>query len=328
MGADVVDVPNGLLDTASLAETVSRIREGASYDAIVAVGGGTVLDTAKILTVLWERGCTIEQTPEACALMSAGTPIIAVPTTAGTGSDATHFAVLYIDHVKFSVASPLLRPLYVVLHTPLVMALPRPVAIATGFDATAQAVEAMWSVKATDESMAFSREALGLIRGNFRDSVLSPTIANRAAMQRAAFRSGCAINRAFTTAAHAVSYPLSSFHGIPHGLAVFLTLPEIFAFNCGAVGDDCADPRGTGHVEAVLDELGVLLGGESRGDGPAALRSYFEAFGVDGHLSAYGVSSGPDIGRILDNGFDPLRMKNNPRVVTRSALKDILEKSL
>jgi alcohol dehydrogenase class IV len=292
------------------------------------IGGGTVLDTGKMINILFSYTC---KASDLVGFKSTGRtfiPMVALPTTAGTGSECTHFAVLYRDMVKYSVADPGLVPDYVILAPELTLSMPKMLAVHTGFDALAQAIESYWSINATDESKGYAREALSLIRQRFTVSVQQADFQSRSAMQKAAFLSGKAINIAQTTAAHAVSYPMSSFFGIPHGLAVFLTLPSIYAFNGGVSDADCTDPRGVAYVQQVMAELGEMIGGNDTTGAAEILRSYLNAFSIDSRLSAYGIADEQAINRILDHGFNPQRMKNNPRRITRQDLSALLREIL
>jgi alcohol dehydrogenase class IV len=323
-----IEVAAKLLTVESLAKTDAEC-EGFRPDIIIMVGGGTVLDTGKMINIM--NSCELKADELAAYKPTEGsalTAMAAIPTTAGTGSECTHFAVLYKNSNKYSVADPNLVPNYVILAPEITLSMPAKIAAYTGMDAFSQAIESFWSVNSTEESRKFSREALSLIRNNFIDSVLQHTLKNRSAMQRAAFLSGKAINIAQTTASHAISYPLSSIFGLPHGLAVFLTLPSIYAFNLEVTATDCVDPRGTAHVCHIMAELGELIVTEETTNPVETLRSYFEALSIGSRLTDHGFFSDEAIDRILDNGFNPQRMKNNPRRISRANLQTIIREIL
>ncbi len=317
-----VDIPSALLSTDFLEKTFRQIGD-FKPDIIIMIGGGTVLDTGKMVNILLSYNSKPSDLPQFKPDGRNLIPMVAIPTTSGTGSEATHFAVLYKDNIKYSVADSRCIPEYVILAPELTMSMPQNVAISTGFDAFAQAIESCWSTRATDESKRWSQEALALIRTHFVNSVLRGTLADRAGMQKAAHLAGKAINIAQTTAAHAISYPMSSFFGIPHGLAVFLTLPSIFAFNHRLTESDCTDNRGVTYVRETLNDLADKIS-EKGQSAPDTLRSYFDIFSVSNRLSSYGIAADKDIDCILDYGFNPQRMKNNPRRVTRNDLSSIV----
>ena len=170
-------------------------------DAFVAVGGGTAIDTTKLL-----RGLDGERPP-----------FLAVPTTAGTGAEATRFAVYYdhgkkmsADDVRYLPTDQLLIPEFTAAQTPYQRA-------STEFDAYAQAVESLWAVGATDESRAFARKALDLMASG--DQMLG------------SYWAGRAIDISRTTAAHALSYYMTATYGIPHGHAVYMMFPYVCRAN-------------------------------------------------------------------------------------------------
>lgn len=318
-----INVSCKLLTVDSLEQTY---KECADFypDMIIMVGGGTVLDTGKMINLLLAYACKPVDLTQFKSEDKKLIPMVAIPTTSGTGSEATHFAVLYKDTIKYSVADNNLIPDYAILAPELTLSMPKKLAAYTGFDAFAQAIESYWSINSTDESKEYSKEALSLIRSHFVDSVLQNSLASRTAMQKAANLAGKAINIAQTTAPHSVSYPMSSFFGIPHGLAAYLILPSIFAFNNNITGADCADPRGVAYVRKTMGELSKMICDNDK-TAYETLCSYFNTFSIDSRLSSYGISNNQDINYILDNGFNPQRMKNNPRGITREDLSAILQ---
>ncbi|MBO6066971.1 MAG: iron-containing alcohol dehydrogenase, partial [Kiritimatiellae bacterium] len=181
------------------AEDVDEKRKAlpAKIDTYIAVGGGTVIDTTKLL-----RG-----------LEGVLSPFLAIPTTAGTGAEATRFAVYYdhgkkmsADDVRYLPTDALLIPEFVNTQSPYQQA-------ATNFDAYAQAVESLWAKGATDESKAYATQALELMAaGNWPE---------------ASYWAGRAIDISRTTAAHAFSYYLTAHYGIPHGHAVYMVFEYI-----------------------------------------------------------------------------------------------------
>jgi alcohol dehydrogenase class IV len=196
---------------------------------IVALGGGAVLDLAK------------------CLKSRAGFEIllVAVPTTAGTGSEATPFATYYEDGRKKSLEDLRLVP-DVAVHDPrLLVGLPRAVLLHSGMDALAQGIESAFSVRATPASLEDSIAAVeGIVRAGFPWPGREPSLEELALMQRSAYLSGRAIAVSRTTLAHALSYGLTSRFGVPHGYAVFLQLPNVIRYNAGLSESDCADVAG------------------------------------------------------------------------------------
>lgn len=301
-----------------------------NYDLVLAVGGGSVLDMAKAINIL---GAQTEE-PERyirqeLSLQKKGKPLVAIPTTSGTGSEATHFLVAYIGKQKYSLAHPtFILPDYVILDPVLTVNLPPKTTASTGMDALAQAVESYWSVHSTEESRDYSRKAIPLILQNLSAAVNHPSLESRAAMMQAANLAGKAINISFTTACHAISYPLTSYFSVSHGQAVALTLGDLFVYNSHAdshTADDCTDPRGKEHLHKIMQELLSLFQVHNAEEAKQKIQHLLAEIGLETRLSAFGITAPEDINIIIDQGFNPQRAGNNPRKLTPEALRRILE---
>ncbi len=295
-------------------------------EAIIAIGGGAVIDLAKVTMLC----CALDIEPSAIIgtkeiVVSDNMPLfVAIPTTAGSGSESTHFAVLYRNGIKYSVANPLLIPDFVALIPELLLSVPEKIAVAAGLDAFAQAIESFWSINATNESRKFSSESLELLLPNLEKAVMESDLNAYANVQLAANYAGQAINITKTTASHALSYPLTVHFGIPHGLAVFLTLPSVCRFNLDVTDLDCADRRGVEYVRKSLSDLVSLLGGDNADSAIEVLYSYFDRLGVSPALSDYGVSR-DDIYNVILPEVNVERMKNNPRKINKEDIVKIME---
>lgn len=187
-------------------------------DLIVAIGGGSVLDMAKLIRHLAaEQGHMI--------------PLHAFPTTAGTGAEATHFAVAYIEGKKQSIAAEDVLPDVAVVYPPLTYSNNAYQAACAGFDAVAQAIESFWAKGATEESRQYSVRALALLWKQLPQLIKAPTDELRDQVAEGAYYAGKAINISTTTAPHAFSYAFTSHYGYPHGHAVALTFPFFMKLN-------------------------------------------------------------------------------------------------
>ena len=230
--------------------------------AIVAVGGGSVLDVAKLIGLLgpsaapWRAFLAGGGTPD-----QHGGPLIAIPTTAGSGAEATRFSAFYVDGEKQSISHPQLRPSHAIVDPLLTHSMPPELTAPTGLDALAQAIESLWAVGATPESQALAEAAIGEILPSLREAVRAPTPVIRERMARGAHLAGQAIDISRTTAAHALSYALTVEFGLPHGHAVALVLPSIFRINArpgeppdrrSARGRLCGPDRGAGGAAPRL----------------------------------------------------------------------------
>jgi alcohol dehydrogenase class IV len=143
-------------------------------------------------------------------------------------------------------------------------------------------------------------------------------------MMKAANLSGKAIDLTLTTACHAISYPFTSYFGIPHGHAVALTLGSMLVYNSKVSAKDCLDKRGPDYVQKSTQEITALLGCKSAEEAKRKIEQLMERIGMKTRLSELGLKS-TDIGTIVKNGFNPERVKNNPRLLTEQNLRKILE---
>jgi alcohol dehydrogenase class IV len=246
--------------------TCSDLIEGINFfesvnpDCIVAVGGGSVLDMAKLINFFGVNKINptayLEKRTKSVPakdLLSC----IAIPTTAGTGSEATHFSVLYNDKVKYSVADPRMVPDAVILNPALTAQMDSYQTACTGMDALAQGIESYWAVGATDESREYAGEAVRQAWSYLERAVRNPDPDSRQKMQEAAYWSGRAINISKTTLCHALSYSLTSYFGYPHGHAVGLFLPAVFALHLerGAIPAELPEAGGCRNGEEMLGKL-------------------------------------------------------------------------
>ena len=197
------------------------IRQLKSFmpDVMLAIGGGSVIDMAKLLRHYSELHI----------------PLISIPTTAGTGAESTAFAVCYFDGVKKSIAATDMLSEYVILAPELTLNNNEYLTACTGFDAFAQAIEAYWNINATLESDHLSITAIELLYKNLCQTF---NHINREEMLLASNLAGRAINITKTTAPHALSYTFTSHYGYPHGHAVALTFPFFFAKNIHCSAND------------------------------------------------------------------------------------------
>jgi len=183
-------------------------------DTILAVGGGSAMDVAKSIKYY----------------SKSNAEIIAIPTTSGTGSESTHFAVIYRDGVKQSVADLSLLPDIVILEPSTLKNVPEYTRKATMLDALCHAIESYWAKKATEESKAIAVSAISQVLAN-KESYLANEISGNAGMLKAANLAGQAINLTTTTAGHAMCYKITSLFGFAHGHAAALCLPEVWKIN-------------------------------------------------------------------------------------------------
>jgi alcohol dehydrogenase class IV len=189
-------------------------------DLILAIGGGSVIDMAKLINTL-AVNCdndndNVRFVRDGKKNINKGKTLIAVPTTAGTGSEATHFAVAYINGKKYSIAHQCLLPDYVIIDPTLTYHMPKTVAASSGIDALSQAIESYWAINSTTKSKAYAEKSIKIILPNIIKAVCNKDIQSMNAMALGSNLSGKAINISKTTAAHAMSYSISALINISH----------------------------------------------------------------------------------------------------------------
>lgn len=253
-------------------------------DLIVAIGGGSVLDMAKLI-----RHMSAEK--------GINAPLHAMPTTAGTGAEATHFAVVYIEGKKQSIAAEDILPDIAVVYPKFTYQNDSYLTACTGFDALAQAIESYWAKGATDESKKYAVHAIGLLWKQLPQLVQAPTTELRKQVAEGAYWAGRAINISTTTAPHAFSYAFTSKYGYPHGHAVALTFPFFVKLN------------GTQDLFELL-ELSSM-------DVIEEMEKYIAGLGL-----SLKIASSVDIRSALQE-VNLQRLSNNPIEVTQDIMTDL-----
>ncbi len=303
-----------------------RLFEKPGYDIIVAVGGGTVIDIAKLINVFHSHpGRTMELVTGQQKAENPGVPLVAVPTTAGTGSEATHFAVVYMNGVKYSLAHPHVLPDTAIIDSRFTDNLPPYITACTGIDALCQSTESFWAVGATPESQGYAAEAIELLRRTIVGAVNEPDNQSRDVMMRAANLAGKSINISKTTAPHAISYPITSGFGVPHGHAAAVTLGWFFEINAQVTSTTVNDPRGEDYVKDTMARLWQLFGVGSAQECRLAWYYRMLACGLEYRPSRLGIRLRSHIDNIASN-VNLERLGNHPVVLSSEQIPDIFQK--
>lgn len=223
-------------------------------NGIIAIGGGTTLDLAKALSVLAANpDLTLDAIPHQQHLEKI--PLIAVPTTSGTGSEVTKVTVITdtIRNRKLNPAHPALIPDAVILDPELTISMPPKISAETGLDALAHAIEAFVSTRATPISDAFALEAIRLIGRSIRTAYHEPVdLLARDDMLRGSMFAGLAFSNSSTNLAHATARPLGTRFSVPHGLSVALMHPYVISFGEQVSRERYADIAKVLGTESVL----------------------------------------------------------------------------
>lgn len=292
-------------------------------DGIVAVGGGSCIDVAKCIKLYSKMNPDVnylQQEP-----FDSGIPLVAIPTTAGTGSESTRFAVIYFEGRKQSVNHLSIIPDCAVLEPGVLATLPAYQKKCTVMDALCQGVESWWSVNSTDESKQYSRMAVELLRENLLPYIHGTgseedDISVRSQVMKAANIAGQAINITQTTAPHAFSYKLTSLYGLPHGHAVAICLPEIWEYMLQH--PECyIDSRGRDYLSSVFSEIALALRCGSAAEAVDYMR------GLLGELQlSYPVGGDRENElSVLVTSVNPVRLKNNPVRLDEEAIVALYE---
>lgn len=281
-------------------------------DYILAVGGGSAIDVAKCikLAVLAEEGNAAIIPPlvsKRLPIDGLKIPFIAIPTTAGTGSESTHNAVMYYEGAKQTVTNDGVLPDYALLEPSVLKTLPLYQKKCTMMDALCQGIESWWSVNSTEESYEYSRKTIELIMANWRKYIFENDDQAAAQIMLAANYGGRAINITQTTAAHAFSYKITSLYKLPHGHAVAVCLPEIWTYMLGHM-DKCLDVRGKKYLDDIFEKIAQAMSTKTIEDAINCFRVMMDEMQMKNPISE---NKEQDI-NILSKSVNPVRLKNNP----------------
>jgi alcohol dehydrogenase len=241
---------------AAMVEAGRAFASSLGIDSIVGLGGGSSLDCAKGISFLLTNGGTMADYRGYGRTSHPLLPMIAIPTTAGTGSEAQSYAVISdsTTHMKMACGDPTAAPKIALLDPELTVSAPRRVTAMAGYDAIAHAVETWVTTKRTPISEAFSRRAWELLSGAFERVLGEPSdLDARAAMLAGAHFAGTAIETSMLGAAHACSNPLTARYNLAHGHALSILLPIVVRWNAVDVGDRYAALAGS--TEALASQL-------------------------------------------------------------------------
>lgn len=298
-----------------------QIAQEGNIDLILAVGGGSVIDMAKMIKAFLVAPNDTEALVRGeKQVPNTNIPLIAVPTTAGSGSEATHFAVVYIGKEKFSLASPYLLPEEAILNGKLLKSASAYQKAINGLDALAQAIEGAWAVASTKENRAWSFKAIRLLSRHLPDMVKGGSTEDLQNIMLASNLAGKSINITKTTAPHAFSYAFTSYHNIAHGHAVWLTLPEIFAIHMTAKDKKITDPRGADFFTNLMKEIAHEMGIKSASKSAFTLRSFMKEIGVEPDMGKLGIKT-QEQRRFIADKINLQRFSNNPVAIRNEEIK-------
>ena len=288
-------------------------------EMIVAVGGGSAMDVAKCIKIfvpMDPKRNYLEQ-----EIKMSRIPLLAVPTTAGTGSEVTRYAVIYFRGEKQSVTHEACIPDAVMLDASMLESLPVYQRKVTCMDAFCHALESYWSINSTEESREYAGKAIGLIM-EYGNGYLGNQRAANEKMLTASHLAGRAINITQTTAGHALCYKLTSLYGIAHGHAAALCVMEVWRYMIGHL-EECIDVRGQDYLKHIFVEIADFMGCK---DAKEALE-YFEMMIKEMQLEMKMVDEEINWKELVYS-VNLERLRNNPVFLTKEAIDEIYHRIL
>jgi len=307
-------------------KTIFQQAKSLEGQMIIGIGGGSAMDVAKLVSVLLTNDVSLEQLLGKTQIEHRGLPTLMVPTTAGTGSEATPNAIVLVpeEEVKIGIVNCKLVPDCVILDPLMTLNLPPAVTAATGMDALAHAIECYTSKKANPFSDTFALKAVGLISNSLRRAYREgQNIDARHDMLLGALFGGMCISTSGTTAVHALAYPLGGKYRMPHGLSNAVLLPHIMQFNLDAVEDRFRDIA----VAMGLDVAGLTTrkAAEKMIENLYALN---KDLNIPSGIAAQGVTEA-DLDVLVEAASKVTRLlENNPKPLAKSDMRAIYRRLL
>lgn len=285
----------------------------AAPEVIVAIGGGSVIDTAKVTRMaLFSSYRNIQDLFDSQKEPIKKALFIAIPTTHGSGSELTMWATIWdkVKKAKYSLQNPLNYPDHAIYDVNLVASLPITVSISSTFDALSHAWEALWNKNANPLSSHFALEAIRRIAAALDNLVVPISSETRENLLMASMYAGLAFSNTKTAAAHSISYPLTAYFNIPHGIACSMPLHSLAKINFRHMQNEL--PYIFSRIQlGSFEELWERIQKTTRGNVPFSLREY-------------GISK-EDLEMLADLGFSKGRMENNIAVLSRQDVLHILK---
>ena len=330
---DEANIPYEVYDDVKPNPTVTNVTNGveackkAEADFIVAIGGGSSMDTAKGIGIVTNNPEFADVVSlEGCAPTKHKTvPIIALPTTAGTAAETTINYVIIDEekHKKMVCVDPNDIPCCAIIDAELMYSLPKGTTAATGMDALTHAIEGYITKAAWELSDMFEIEAIRLINKYLRQAVYDPkNPAGRSGMALAQYVAGMAFSNVGLGVVHGMAHPMGSLFDIPHGVANALLLPTIMEYNKPV----CIDK----YVE-IAKAMDAYKEGMTKAEAAQAacdaVRALAIEVGIPQHLSDLGITA-KDIDALADQAIEDVCTPGNPRLVTRQDIVELYKKVL
>ena len=320
VNTDIIPEP-----TVKSIEDISGNIRKKHYDLLIGVGGGSVLDTTKILAVLETNNNSIKEILGTDLVKYPGIPTVLIPTTAGTGSEVTPNAIVTLpeEQLKIGMVSRYLLPKLVIVDPSLTIGLPKSVTASTGMDAFIHSLESYISNKANPISDMFALRSIKLISSSIVEAYQNGgSIRARENMILGSLYGGMALTAAGTAAVHALAYPLGGKFKIAHGVANSMLLPHVMEFNMDCIADRLCD---------VARSMGIkenLPADKTAEKVIERLREWIEILNIPQDLSVYGVKKEDIHGLAVSASKVTRLLYNNPKKLSVKDIENIYSKLL
>lgn len=288
-------------------------------DLILAIGGGCVMDYAKLANAFTYSNNLKKDILKNSVELKKFTTLFAIPTTAGSGAEATPQSVIYINKIKYSVSGKEILPDEFFLFPDLVIRSPKLIKSSSGFDAIAQAAESMFSPNSNIKSLNYSKKSLELSLKNIVNSYKRPSITNTFEMSLAAYYSGKAISITKTSVPHALSYPFTAHYGINHGHAVSLTFNEFLKFNFIHLKKS----KKKNHLLKIYKILFKLTKSSSIKELDDFFKKIKDEIHLENNFKKLKIDINKDFNKII-SGVSPERLSNAPVSISKKDIKNFL----
>ena len=286
-------------------------------DGIISIGGGSAIDVSKAIKLFLPFENNVDINLEETHVFS-NIKLIAIPTTAGTGSESTRYAVIYKNGEKQSLTDDLLIPDAAILDTTWLKTLPINQKKATVFDALCHSIESIWSINANKQSQKYAYKALTIILANINDYLSNKECSFRQ-IQLAANLAGKAINLTETTAAHAMSYKITSEFHIPHGQAVAICLPLVWKELLNYNKKDLREPEQ--NLKEALKLINMAFNSPSNTESLKKYILLLKNYSFSSHI----VANEKEID-FLASSVNPTRLKNYPLILRKEQITKMYRK--
>lgn len=320
VNTDIIPEP-----TVKSIEDISGNIRKKHYDLLIGVGGGSVLDTTKILAVLETNNNSIKEILGTDLVKYPGIPTVLIPTTAGTGSEVTPNAIVTLpeEQLKIGMVSRYLLPKLVIVDPSLTIGLPKSVTASTGMDAFIHSLESYISNKANPISDMFALRSIKLISSSIVEAYQNGgSIRARENMILGSLYGGMALTAAGTAAVHALAYPLGGKFKIAHGVANSMLLPHVMEFNMDCIADRLCDVAGSMEIKENLPADKTAEKVIER------LREWIEILNIPQDLSVYGVKKEDIHGLAVSASKVTRLLYNNPKKLSVKDIENIYSKLL